>query len=194
MYIIQLIPILKMNKFKILKIDIKMSVSTTLTSLININIPNIPNGKFDLLLKSINYFPPTYFPGNKTLIDEKSGSIYQLDILVCKSVLIPKKSTITDFPIHYNEIISTLSKSITILNCSPEVVNGMMFRLYTYIPSKSSMKLTRYSRRNLNKTKTILGHSLSEESVEYIFDFKYDSKFNLLDPIIPVREREKIIL
>ena len=170
-----------------------MSVSrTTLTYLINTKI--LPNSDLDSLLKSINYFPPTYFPGNKTLIDEKLGSIYQLDLLVSKSVLIPKKSTILDFPIHYNEIISTLSKSISTLNCLPEVVNGMMFRLYTYVSYKSYMRLTRYSRRNLNRTKTVFGHSLSEESIEYIFDFKYDSKFNLLEPIIPIRERDKIIL
>ena len=70
----------------------------------------------------------------------------------------------------------------------------MMFRLYTYVSYKSYMRLTRYSRRNLNRTKTVFGHSLSEESIEYIFDFKYDSKFNLLEPIIPIRERDKIIL
>lgn len=155
------------------------AVADTLTIVSNTAV--FPNSKWDRIMKSISYVPPTYFSGNRTLIDDKNNSVYQLDALISKAVLLPKKSTISVFPVHYNEIITILSQSILSLKCGPEVANGMRFKLYTYLPG-SFIGNIRHSSKNLGAVKTIFGHPLTEKSTEYIFDFRYNSKSELLEP------------
>lgn len=162
--------------------DLNTIVIDNLTVVSNTTV--LPNSKWDKIMKSISYTPPVYFSGNRTLIDDKTGSVYQLDILISKAVLIPKKSTGSIFFSHYNEIISLLSQSISSLNCTPEVANSMRFRMYTYVPEFFT-GVSRYSNKNLAVTKTVFGHTLTEKSNEYVFDFRYNSKFELVEPVIP---------
>ncbi|MDD4930907.1 MAG: hypothetical protein PHG66_01975 [Candidatus Colwellbacteria bacterium] len=170
-----------------------MNLNTTIADNLTVvtNSTVLHNSKWDKIMKSISYTPPIYFPGNRTLIDDKTGSVYQLDILISKAVLIPKKSTESNFSSHYNEVISILSQSITGLNCEPEVSNGMQFRMYTYVPVFFT-GVVRYSTKNSSVTKTVFGHSLSEKSDEYIFDFRYNSKYELIEPIIPVQSTSSL--
>ena len=154
-------------------------VGDTLTVLLNRCL--IKRGKAYSLIRELNWTPPTQFSSNMTLVDEKDGSIYQLDIYMNRAVLIPKKAS-TNFLKHYNEVIEILVASIKAADVSYLVSNEVGYKLFTYAPIGNS--LSRYHSKKTKVTQTVLGSSLGGEGDEYVFEFKFDSQYNLLEPVV----------